>query len=475
MKGNNTIPEFAIVGHPNEGKSSVVSTLSEDDSVRISPTPGETIECRPFPVKIDGEEIIRFIDTPGFQNPKRTLAWLGRHKADDNNLIKAFCRTHKGNPHFKGECDLLSPIARGAGIIYVVDGSRPIRIADRAEMEILRLTGRPRMAIINCKERDDRYLDDWKGEFRKHFNSIRVFNAHKATYAERINLLESLKSIDQDWQSPLERVISAFKQDWERRNVRTAEILCELLADCLGFYVTKSYTANSDSDSVKKKLQDKYKNEIERIEKRAYQKIKKLFKHNIFNPDLPPQSILNEDLFDKKTWQVLGLNPKQLAGAALVTGSTIGAVFDAAAAGLTFGVFTVVGAVIGTGSALFGGKHVAKTKISGLKLGGSLMKVGPNENIQFLYVLLDRGLIYYSYVINWAHGRRGYPELEKKTGWDKTSKIGFTTNWNESSKKVCNVFYKAIHRNDEFRKEQSKKELIELIKGYLDQISERHP
>ena len=27
------IPVFAIIGHPNEGKSSVLSTLAEDDSV----------------------------------------------------------------------------------------------------------------------------------------------------------------------------------------------------------------------------------------------------------------------------------------------------------------------------------------------------------------------------------------------------------------------------------------------------------
>jgi len=58
------IPEFAIVGHPNEGKSAVVSTLAEDDTVRVTPYPGETIECQTFPVIIDGHEIIRFIDTP---------------------------------------------------------------------------------------------------------------------------------------------------------------------------------------------------------------------------------------------------------------------------------------------------------------------------------------------------------------------------------------------------------------------------
>ena len=55
------LAEIAIIGHPNEGKSSVLSTLAEDDSVRISPYPGETTVCRSFPVMIDNHEIIRFV------------------------------------------------------------------------------------------------------------------------------------------------------------------------------------------------------------------------------------------------------------------------------------------------------------------------------------------------------------------------------------------------------------------------------
>lgn len=43
------IPEFAILGHPNEGKSSVVSTLAENDRVRIGPFPGRLSSVRPFP------------------------------------------------------------------------------------------------------------------------------------------------------------------------------------------------------------------------------------------------------------------------------------------------------------------------------------------------------------------------------------------------------------------------------------------
>ena len=192
-------PEIAIMGHPNEGKSSVLSTLAEDDSVRISPTPGETTHCRTFPVVIDGREVLRFTDTPGFQNPGRVLSILKTMSGEGGDSIRQFREYARNIPELTDDRELLLPVERGAGIIYVVDGSRPVRNVDREEMEILRLTGRPRMAIINCKDRGEQYLQSWKEEFRRSFNANRVFNAHRATYAERILLLEALQSIDQDW------------------------------------------------------------------------------------------------------------------------------------------------------------------------------------------------------------------------------------------------------------------------------------
>ena len=173
-------------------------------------------------------------DTPGFQNPIQSLEWMRSYPGPDDGIVAAFRQAHLNDPDFRDDCELFAPIAEGAGIIYVVDGSRPLRNVDRAEMELLRLTGRPRMAVINCKDEDTRYLDQWKNEFRKHFNAVRVFNAHKATYAERISLLESLKGIDQDWQPALEKVIKAFRQDWKRRTSRTAEIICRMLSKVLG-------------------------------------------------------------------------------------------------------------------------------------------------------------------------------------------------------------------------------------------------
>ncbi len=100
------IVAFAVLGHPNEGKSSVVSTLTEDDSVKISATPGETVKCRAFPVSIDGIEIIRFTDTPGFQYPKKTLEWFRNYEGEKEKIVQAFVNEHKKSEQFKHECEL---------------------------------------------------------------------------------------------------------------------------------------------------------------------------------------------------------------------------------------------------------------------------------------------------------------------------------------------------------------------------------
>ncbi len=466
----NSIPEFAILGHPNEGKSSVVSTLSEDDSVKISTIPGETVECRDFPVVIDGKVVIRFIDTPGFQTPQKALAWMKGFNGPGEQLIKTFREVHKGNVIFKDECELLMPLSRGAGIIYVVDGSRPMRKADKAEMEILRLTGLPRMAIINCKQEEDEYLDEWKQEFRKHFNSIRVFNAHRATYLERIALLESLKSIDQDWQEALETVILTFKQDWEQRCTRTAEVICDFIASCLLHTSQEKYKEEAEAREVERRLENRYKKDVKAIEKKAFGNIKKLYKHNIFNMDLPDQSLVKEDLFSTKTWQVLGLTPLQLAAATGIAGSILGAGIDIAAGGITFGVFTILGGAAGAGSALFG-KKVAKKKIAGITIGNTVQKIGPNENIQFLYVLLDRVLIYYSHIINWAHSRRELPEQMTRNAYDKHIKKGYTAKWNRAQKNICSRFFKDIRSTDPEKIEKIKAQFIVSLKEVLLEIS----
>ena len=105
-----SVPVFAVVGHPNKGKSSIVATLAMDDSVRIGPEPGTTHRCRRYPMRLDDEELYALVDTPGFQRARRALQWMRQHEttADRHEeIVRAFVETHRNSDRFPDECELL--------------------------------------------------------------------------------------------------------------------------------------------------------------------------------------------------------------------------------------------------------------------------------------------------------------------------------------------------------------------------------
>ncbi|MCP3875805.1 MAG: GTPase/DUF3482 domain-containing protein [Desulfobacteraceae bacterium] len=464
------IPEFAVLGHPNEGKSSVVSTLTEDDQIRVSQIPGETTISKRYTVKIDGQEIVRFVDTPGFQVPRQTLAWFKAYDDDPVQIIDQFIDTHKKDSFFADECELFGPVARGAGIIYVVDGSRPVRDDDLAEMEVLRLTGRPRMAIINTKTDEKDYTQDWKLEFRKHFNSIRFFNSNTANFTERIKMLESLKAIDQEWEPMLSQVILAFNKDWQKRNQLVCNTMIETIEKSLSFSLSEPIKKSTDQEKLKENLTQKYQAHIKNLEKQMFQKIRTLFKHRLFEYHLPEYSILKHDLFSKQTWELLGLTKEQLATAGAIIGGTMGAVLDTAAAGITFGVFTAIGGVLGAGSALLGGKKITKKKTAGIRFGGDKFQLGPNKNLQFLYILMDRAFIYYSHIINRPHGKR---DMKDTSSIINGKKKGYSTAFTSNQRNICAKFFKSVSGGTFVKQKKSISDFEDFIESVLNDISEK--
>lgn len=467
------IPEIAILGHPNEGKSAVLSTLAEDDSVRVSPVPGETRRCRVFPVKIDGQEVLRLTDTPGFQHPTEILRELTSYRGTGDQMLRKIRSYTARHPHLQHEYELLGPVERGAGIIYVADGARPVQSVDRAEMEILRLTGRPRLALLNCKQDQDQYLADWKDEFRKQFNASRVFNAHRANYQERIALLQSLQAIDQDWQPLLAEIISSFQHDWLKRTRNCARIMAQMLSAALTLELTVTIDSEEDSHPHEQLLFDRYSADIRGIEQQAQEQIRACFKHNIFNLELPDYTILKEDLLANKTWRLLGLNQRQLAVIGALGGATIGAGIDFATIGHSLGFFTLAGTVGGALGSIISRKKGAKMPtLMGLRLSGSTLRIGPAVNISLMFVLINRALLYYQYTINWAHGRRTSGAHDLVPGSHKLH--SFTSTWPQEKLAICHSFFKksaAYHAGDR----AAGKDFEALIFKTLTEISDDTP
>lgn len=443
------IPHFAVVGHPNEGKSSVVATLVENDRIRISPTPGETTVARQYPILVDGQPVIIFTDTPGFQNPVQTLGWLRKYQGAESDSVTQFLCAVKDDPGLAHEWELLGPLTKGAGIIYVLDASRPLRRIDKAEMEILRLTGRPRMAILNCKTGEESFLEDWKNELRKHFNVVRVFNALRATFAERLRLLESLRVLDQDWEQSLDRVVDAFVQNWKQRNVESASLMCEFLTRVLGMSESKNLKATARKEEVEAQLTRQLEERIRKEETRLHNQICNLFRHDRHSFVLPEQSVLHQDLFSQATWTVFGLSKTKLATAAAAAGAAAGAAVDVAALGHGLGLFTMIGGATAGLGAFFKGEELVRTRVLGIGLGERRLQVGPITSAQWIFILLDRFLLHYWHVIHWSHAMRDQDAVPA-TAVESKNKLGLSDTWSRADRTLCMDFFKSRTKKVDF-------------------------
>jgi hypothetical protein len=400
------IPTIAIMGHPNVGKSSVVSTLAERDEIVVSPLPGTTVLCGRFDIKIDGREILRFIDTPGFQNPLVVREWFVAHHERHPQPARQFIREHEGDPALQQDCELLRPLAEGAAVMFVVDAGGPVREQDRAEIEILRLAGCPRMAVVNPKEEQPELLEDWKRILRKDFTFVRVFNAHRACYEERLGMLQDLERLDQSWNQRLAEVIDAYQRDWRGRLEDCAGIIADYLRDCLAWRESAALASPAGPARLAAELRERYQDSLRRKESDAMDRVRQIFRHRRWKPDLTGHPGLGADLFSTETFQLFGLSRTQLILAGVVSGAAAGAGLDVLLAGHSLGLGALIGAAVGGAVALAGGLSLGDRQVLGRKISQRAMTVGPNRHPQFPWILLDRMLLMARLTMRQPHGRR---------------------------------------------------------------------
>ncbi len=416
------IPTFAVVGAVNHGKSSIVAALAEDDGVRVSPMPGETVVARPHALR----DLLVLVDTPGFQNARKALADL-RQDLDGPPLdvFRRFVERHRSDPAFDAECRLLQPIVDGAGVVYVVDASQPLREIHLAEMEILRLTGAPRLAIVN-RSAAASHVDAWKARLDQHFNLVRLFDSHDVTSADRIDLIESLASIERSSKAPLREAARLIAAERDRRVVEAAALIADLVIACLGHVEREGVVPGSDAvarEAQAARIRQRYGETIAAMEHDAHRRIIALYAHRFVEPDGSRVALRETDLFADETWRLFGLETRQLLGLSTVAGGVAGAGVDAMALGHSLGLGAAIGAAAGAGGAYLLGRRRPELSVHwpsaalpsfvraaagrrGLRFAGGDLVVGPYKAENFPWILIDRAQCLFAYVHVRSHARR---------------------------------------------------------------------
>ncbi len=415
----NEAPMLVVVGHVNKGKSSIVAALTESSDVRIAPKPRTTVDVREYPIVIDGETVLRLADTPGFQHAPRALHVIGDDAptaADRPAAIARFVDRYRDTGEFVDEVRLLGPVVDGGGILYVVDATKPYRARFEAEMEILRWTGQPRMALMN-RIGDGDHFAEWRAALSQYFDRIEVFDAHAATFAQCVDVFASFEWLRSEWRPAIQRALAALRSRRSQRNLEAAALIADLVADAVSYVRETPMPRGQSPARFRRRLYDEYHEHVAELERKTRRRVEKLDGHRPWARGGAPgdPAPFEEALFGERSWKTLGLPPKALVGLAAAVGATVGAVADASVGGASFGTGLLLGGVTGAGTAaVHVGRRYAEVS-SGGALGGLVgvwrsnprLTIGPHPNPNLPWVLLDRALAHAEVVRNWSHARRG--------------------------------------------------------------------
>lgn len=400
-----TCAHFCVVGHPNKGKSSIVATLTEIDSIIIGPESGTTRSSDSFDFSVDQTVLLTLTDTPGFQRAREVLHWLQQQDVPPHaraDRVRAFLSEPTHAQRFPDEVALLTPVMQGAGIVFITDASGPVSASDLAEMEILRWTGQPRMAVINpmgnSQVHANTYHAEWRQTLNQYFQWVREFDPLQAPLEARIKLLSAMSELLDS--STVPKLIDHLKQ----REVLRVRQLAEEVARYWSEQITRSLDIEAfSSELAAEQALQKALNEAETI---VFQHWLTHFNYTHLAIESQPDWLSDYPaLMNTEHWSYWGLRPQQLLWVTGAAGAAAGSLVDVGTAGGSMLLGAITGGVLGTASGWLMSKQVpgSRFKLPGVR---KHQHIGPVKHPNFPFVLMARALSFVKQLSSRTHARR---------------------------------------------------------------------
>ena len=417
-------PRFAVVGHPNKGKSSIVATMVHNSDIAISELSGTTVSTESYSYNLGGESLYSLFDTPGFQRPRQLLEWLQNQNTDASERLLAvekfldkYNKVAEGD-RFCDEVELLKPIVRdGAGIIYVVDGSVPYSQEYEAEMSVLQWTGQPRMALINPIG-GEQYVEQWRQALGQYFSLVKVFNPVTDGIDKQLAILRAFVELNDNWREQLLTAANTIEEHSRATRERAALVISESIAAILAEKVTKAVPDSSLQKAMEIQLKKAYRKRLQHLEQQLRNAILALYQHYRLDIQEAELTLDYPDLFDQDYWYLFGMTRKKLVALASSSGAAAGALVDAGVGGSSLMAGALIGGIGAGVASLYFSHKPDQLSIKGLPLAGKQLIAGPVKNLSFAFVLLGRAVRYQQAIAARAHGDRRPLAVEEGQGDD---------------------------------------------------------
>lgn len=416
--------EIVFIGETNDGKTTIVSSLIEDENAVISPSPGTTKKAHRHSLPdANGKTIFYVWDTPGFEETDDLHAWFMGNASRTDNLAAEFIRAHQNDPHWERDLELLRPIASGALVVYVAASNRRPQSTDQKQLELIRISGANRIALINQKPGKD-HAAAWREVLKREIGIVKSYSPLTAGIRQRLELLDKLADCTESHGESIREARDWLARDWQDR--------LEDLSRMMLSTIYKTSQVSAFSRESRSDAEEKLGGKIKEIETKFRKNARELFHHKSLRID---SKFFRANLNTCETWKLfgLGLSRNKAIRLGTVVGAAVGLAFDVPAGGWFLGIPTLTGAGVGAVLATayvytpFGkGKAVKK----GFEAVVELRSQMPSA-------LLDRMIIYARCMLRVSHGARPQEAIQAETKTDE--RLGVVDAWDKNTLKSWGV------------------------------------
>jgi hypothetical protein len=253
------------------------------------------------------------------------------------------------------------------------------------------------------------HVEEWRRALNQYFSIVRVFDALRADFGKRLELLRALRElseVDQSWAQSLEQAVDVLQKDRNARQKRAAAEIADLLIEVLAASESAPCPEGADQAQLSKDLRERLLKRIRQREHSARRVVQELYRHHSLQMQSSDFDLITEDLFSKRSFSVFGLSNAQLSMTGAATGALAGGAIDLAVGGASLLLGAGVGAIVGGLGAIVGSNRLAKVHLLGSPLGGHRLIVGPIAATNLPWVILGRLLLHHRLVAETNHARR---------------------------------------------------------------------
>jgi hypothetical protein len=253
------------------------------------------------------------------------------------------------------------------------------------------------------------YVEEWRRALNQYFSIVRVFDALRADFGKRLELLRAfreLTEVDQSWARSLELAVDVLQRDRKTRQQRAAAEIADLLIEVLADSESAPCPEGTDQAQLSKHLTERLRERIRERERSARRAVQELYRHRSLRMQSADFDLLTQDLFSERSFSLFGLSNAQLSMTGAATGALAGGAIDVAVGGASLLLGAGIGAIVGGLGAMLGSNRLAKVRLLGSPIGGYRLIVGPISATNLPWVILGRSLLHHRLVAETNHARR---------------------------------------------------------------------